>query len=328
MSVGELNLIIKKENEHEEEENIVHEVPLYNSYQSHIQKYDEGEEINVYDNSHECKVCNTTFTKASSFFKHLESHSKAQDDFKDCYYVCDICEEQFYDPTILFNHVQNHYAYNKDAENVRRLKYFCKICSKGFKLESSMHKHEQKKHRNKSSKQNLLLSSSEEDNIPLNQLAEFYKKVNDDTILLKEIKYQYECSKCGNIYKTNLTLKKHLKICSRIKDHKSKCHVCNTYFSTRNALKRHLNIHTGEQPYQCYVCERRFTQSVALQKHSRVHTKDKPYKCQICQRKFSQSGSLSRHMKLHTKDKPHRCDICSKGFTRSDQMFMHMRNHL
>ncbi|XP_077993249.1 uncharacterized protein LOC144447221 [Glandiceps talaboti] len=79
-----------------------------------------------------------------------------------------------------------------------------------------------------------------------------------------------------------------------------KCNRCGQMYVTRYSLKRHIQINHkgGGIRHKCDVCNQSFMHASHLANHKRIiHDKQGNFKCQVCQKKFTHPGALSNHRK-------------------------------
>ena len=160
-----------------------------------------------------------------------------------------------------------------------------------------------------------------------------------------EIQKLHRCDECGIRFDLASSLRKHIRLCPRIKlphiqasvlntddripndDKPYRCQVCGKSFQVAGGLYMHARIHTGYKPHKCKQCGKSFATSGQLRVHSRVHSGEKPYQCRICGKSFSQGGTLKAHGRVHTGEKPFKCDTCGKVYAQAVSLKNHAELH-
>jgi len=77
---------------------------------------------------------------------------------------------------------------------------------------------------------------------------------------------------------------------------------CGKIFTTRFSLRRHTLTHMNIKQHKCPYCEKRFALAQYLKEHIYIHTGERPFVCKFpsCGKSFRQAGKLSIHKKIHT----------------------------
>ena len=90
--------------------------------------------------------------------------------------------------------------------------------------------------------------------------------------MIGHTKATISCELCGNLYRENRKLRRHMKIVHlKVKNHK--CNVCDRKFGTTMGLKNHkLAIHEKLKPFSCLQCDYRTAKYGNINLHRRkVH---------------------------------------------------------
>lgn len=236
----------------------------------------DNERHNQDKSLHKCGVCDKSFAKASTFFKHLENHTKkdaeSSEEHAQCYFVCDICEKQYTDVTELLTHVRGH---NRDKEN-----------------ENILVKDKKKPSIPLVSKTNSTTSYSCTSCLNVFPTLNSYK---NHTYKCWERSQLWKCHICNMFVSSRHSLKKHLRIHTGEKPYR--CDICNKAFAQQAILSKHRRVHTKEKPFDCKVCKKAFSQSGSLTRHMRIHNRDKPHECEKCGKAFTRSDAMVSHMK-------------------------------
>lgn len=144
----------------------------------------------------------------------------------------------------------------------------------------------------------------------------------------------YQCHHCEQKFKTELSLRNHIKTLhnpNKTKEKKIKCKYCERSYLHQRHLDYHMRKHTGDQRYSCDVCERTFFYSDAVKWHKiRFHEESAPFNCSICSKKFIHEKSLHSHEKDHQVGSGSlavECEICGKTVSEKRHLQRHMRGH-
>ncbi|XP_038220013.1 uncharacterized protein LOC119838233 [Zerene cesonia] len=238
------------------------------------------------------------------------------------------------------NYVQNYAAsdvvrenpqnlvVNRQYENSSPYAEELKKIQEGGKIEMS--KHEEPKENQKPNDQNKIFNyqfyeKSENDSSVNN-------KINDDPAM--NIKGEYSCFKCKEIFPSKRVLKQHTKSCENgvsVSDleklGKFSCSQCAYRCQSPAILKIHERTHSGEKPYACTFCDYKSGQKNNVAKHILVHMKQKPFRCQFCEYRCAQKNNLVVHERTHTGYKPFACPFCDYRTVQKPNLVKHMYLH-
>ncbi|KAK7878189.1 hypothetical protein WMY93_031186 [Mugilogobius chulae] len=136
----------------------------------------------------------------------------------------------------------------------------------------------------------------------------------------------FACSSCDKCFAQKCQLVAHRRM-HHGEEKPYTCERCGFKFATSSNYKIHIRLHTGEKPYVCDICGQAFAQSSTLTYHKRRHTGEKPYQCDLCGMSFSVSSSLIAHARKHTGETPYKCaqPQCESKFVTSSELKKHMR---
>ncbi|XP_052249662.1 zinc finger protein 62 homolog [Dreissena polymorpha] len=141
----------------------------------------------------------------------------------------------------------------------------------------------------------------------------------------------YECEVCHKTYKTEMSLKSHMKrkhvglldaplletVGGSVEQPLSEDSLFETVSggvgqateafgeASVASLEQSISIHVSDLQklkYSCSVCGLYCFHSAALQEHVRTHTGEKPFVCSMCGRPFAKKGNLKAHMAVHFKN--------------------------
>ena len=107
----------------------------------------------------------------------------------------------------------------------------------------------------------------------------------------------FSCAFCGKSFSQSSSLAIHRRI--HTNETPYSCRFCSKTFRSGSNLTKHERTHTGEKPFRCDYCGKTFTQNSSLTKHNRIHTGEKPFSCDFCAKAFSSKDYLKSHMKTH-----------------------------
>ncbi|KAM6951692.1 myc-associated zinc finger protein isoform 2-T2 [Aplochiton taeniatus] len=79
--------------------------------------------------------------------------------------------------------------------------------------------------------------------------------------------------------------------------------------------------------HACETCGKAFRDVYHLNRHRLSHSDEKPFSCPICQQRFKRKDRMSHHVRSHQGgvEKPYVCPHCSKAFSRPDHLNSHVR---
>lgn len=168
-----------------------------------------------------------------------------------------------------------------------------------------------------------------------NDSSEQNKIMSSEDALAMNIKGEYLCYKCNEIFSSKRGLKQHAKQCSEGRDSgdapekvgKFPCSQCPYRCQSPAILKIHERTHTGEKPFSCNFCDYKSGQKNNVAKHILVHMKEKPFRCQYCEYRCAQKNNLVVHERTHTGFKPFACPYCDYRTVQKPNLVKHMYLH-
>ena len=175
---------------------------------------------------------------------------------------------------------------------------------------------------------------------------------------------QYDCLKCGKVFKSVTHLDKHRRTHTTNEHHQCiKCgesfehqtqwadHInmsrkrqrCAKISSIKKALNDHTKTHISRIPFQCAMCGKGFDYQSYLDVHMERHLR-KPFSCAQCGKNFTSKKSLVRHRKtcgkvfqakltpkdhggIHYGYSPQQCNICARSFSTLTNLRHHLRTN-
>ncbi|XP_067636571.1 zinc finger protein 660-like [Eurosta solidaginis] len=323
------------------------------------------EQKKVISASHNCHICNKTFTQSRYLARHLKRHKKWGEQHemsvipkhnektikKALNSVCELCEQTFSTPASLEKHNRIMHETTQPKESVQKtINLPCDLCDITYSTLASLERHQRLEHSTELAKEPMKQHS-----------CEFCDKTFEGPFMLKSHIQSvhtkarpYRCPKCDKSYTTPSGLKEHryrsrndkvykcpycpLKFCfsSDVVKHKKNvhkemkphvCDICGASFSLKYLLKIHQAIHTGVKPYKCDHCEKCFYRRGQQRIHMRNHTGEKPYKCKYCRRDYARLSDLVYHLRTHLGENVYRCELCPLAFPFASEKRLHLDTH-
>ncbi|KAK4475990.1 hypothetical protein MN116_001225 [Schistosoma mekongi] len=140
------------------------------------------------------------------------------------------------------------------------------------------------------------------------------------------------CQRCSKSFKSHLTLKHHIEVCSNSNSEpKFCCEICKKKFRTDIQYTRHIYYTHSQRTFLCKEknCGRTFLSNSHLIAHMITHTSDRPYPCPVlgCSYKARTAGRLAQHKIIHGQGRRFSCDYCEYSATTSSNLRRHARIH-
>lgn len=158
------------------------------------------------------------------------------------------------------------------------------------------------------------------------------------------------CAQCGRVFRTGISLRKHMKVhtvrkssrnssgvagrttsLKKVKKEKPEleflCKTCNKVFRHKSNYQKHLLRHTvGDLP--CKHCPKKFRLFRDLTRHEKTHFLPS-YVCKECDYETTVLAALSIHMTRHMDkaDLPFKCNECDKRFRKKLDLQEHYNIH-
>ena len=246
--------------------------------------------------------------------------------------IAEDLEPQISDNEIIANDEENSLKTSLEVVKFRQPKKsdvqsMCCECGSTFKNNSHLSRHVMRKHRKHEYKmecdicgQRFLL------NYDLKRHMTKHSNVRN-----------YNCEKCQQKFKTEISMKNHVKNVHKTDKMMRKKFLCvhcdRSYFHSRH-LDYHRRKHNGDQRYRCEICApvKTFHYHDAIKWHRiRHHGESAPWNCKICGKKFIHEKSLHTHEKEHQGDKGSlavTCSVCGKSVSERRHLQRHMRTHI
>ena len=162
------------------------------------------------------------------------------------------------------SHFFLYFLYNMDLHNLRKEGMACTV-----NLKSSFRKSE--------------VRASKMSDLDFKALKENFSPKHDS----QPITMPFTCARCENGYKTEQSLKTHLRLKHPELNPQNPraCPTCDKILSTEQRLKTHMKIHLV-----CKICKDEFPSELEMLSHKKGHTS-----CPKCQKDFLTESGLKRH---------------------------------
>ena len=78
------------------------------------------------------------------------------------------------------------------------------------------------------------------------------------------------CDLCSEVFTNKVTYKFHLQKVHHIQQNCPECPICGNFYKSNYFLKRHMNVHTLEKRFPCPMCGARFSQKDNMRSHMKT----------------------------------------------------------
>ncbi|CAG5058284.1 unnamed protein product [Parnassius apollo] len=332
----------------------------------------KAKEKTFLNSPYKCRPCVKGFTFKPSYDKHLELHSKPMGDFE-----CDVCTKRMDTEEKMTRHKKSHKMrfecgvcglvritmsaitdHYTEHHSTGTEDFICKLCSKTFKRQILLRKHNYYWHNNKERvtcaycgktyankdvlKSHIIAKHAEEVS-PVDAQKRYMCKVcgkalkTPSQLKMHSTKHShkrdYYCVECDKRFKTKGALKQHLKIATPhvvYNDLPLACSHCDKKFAIKRDLERHMNgIHLNIKPFQCDKCDKAYVSNWSLKEHKQVvhegYKRPLKYPCPMCDKVFDRNPILKVHIRTHTGERPYQCSKCPATFSQSGVLNTHMK---
>ncbi|XP_033726157.1 putative zinc finger protein 66 [Pecten maximus] len=283
----------------------------------------------------QCVECKNKFFKYENLLWHqYNTHGLAS------FTKCPVCSVSTDNGSLLTHMVQHHPKYQVQPRTDKLTppvyNYKCSQCDKTFTKELTMLIHQQKHMPNKQ------FDPEKGNQCPVcnvnfttfGNMRRHFKVIHSD-------EKPFMCHLCGKSFKTNDTLKCHVKIHDREKHLNFKCKTCGKGFFRSRLLKEHETLHIpGATTCMCDICGKRFRLKPNLSKHmNSVHNLERNHACVTCGKTFKLKEQLKNHMRYHVikegkvgevgnmYGKIYKCETCGKFCPSSYALKIHKTSH-
>ncbi|CAB3254656.1 unnamed protein product [Arctia plantaginis] len=249
----------------------------------------------------ECTICGLIFASQGGLAKHLRCTHKI-DTPKTVF--CNLCNEGFHDKRQLKPHLMKVHL---------KVSYTCMHCKKVFKAKESYRRHILFKHPTPNYV-NTQLQKCEQCSEMFKDEFELCKHINiahrhtdesmtEDGMHIKredeDIKNNFQCTKCPEIYLTWDELKLHYEQCHH-NIQQTQCQICGEIMQG-NELEKHIKaLHTNNEK-QCKYCEFKTNIKISLTQHMLRHKNAATIRCEYpgCRYKTFYEGAMEKHRRKH-----------------------------
>ncbi|OWF38722.1 Zinc finger protein 227 [Mizuhopecten yessoensis] len=285
---------------------------------------------------YQCVECQNKFFKYENLLWHqFSNHGLAS------FTKCPVCSETTDNGRLLTHLIERHQSYQCQQKTSKaappQYNFQCNQCDKKFTKELTMLIHQQKHMSGKDQFDPALGNQCpvcKVNFVTFGNMRRHFKVVHSD-------EKPFMCHLCGKSFKTNDTLKSHVKIHDREKHLKFRCKTCGKGFFRNRLLKEHETLHIpGATTCMCDICGKRFRLKPNLSKHmNSVHNVERNHVCQTCGKTFKLKEQLKNHMRYHViKDgkvgevgnkygKIYKCETCGKFCPSSYSLKIHKTSH-
>lgn len=233
-------------------------------------------------------------------FKHIHLRQEHEDRHDDSYkYKCQICSRKFKLITSLKSHM---YRLGKH-HNPEAKEYNCDGCEKVFPTLVSKRKHNRVEHQKKKS---LSCGDCSQDFMDKHRLDNHTKVVH---LKIKDVL----CNHCGKMFPTQERMRIHERFVHIVEE--VACDICEKPFANRERMADHRRSVHKERKYQCEECGSTFKNSSTLKSHVvsiHLEHQKKPLQCRECGKGFLHESRLKAHEIIHTDDAPFKCQYCGR----------------
>lgn len=248
----------------------------------------------------ECSICGLIFASQGGLAKHLRCTHKI-DTPKTIF--CSICQEGFHDKRQLKPHFMKVHL---------KASYTCRYCKKIFKAKESYRRHVLFKHPT-AEHVNSQMHKCEQCSDMFKDEFELCKHINLAhgqtsnltsmmAIVKKEeedIKNNFQCTKCSDIYMEWEQLKLHYEQCHRNVE-QTQCQICGEILPG-NELQKHIKALHMDNDFQCKYCEFKTKIKLSLTQHMLRHKNAATIHCEYpgCRYKTFYEGAMEKHRRRH-----------------------------
>lgn len=223
---------------------------------------------------------------------------------------CHVCSETFCNQSSLKRHqLRKH----------KNVEYTCDLCDTSFKTKRDIEVHMRREHRRN---QGVRFLYSEKLNV---DLSDMYEKLEEPEGMV--------CSFCSYVDYDEVSLNEHLTTHQEVVDSgKMYCIHCPSPIDTMQFMISHTRTHNEKlKTHRCRICNKTFPFDDKFINHLRNHRKNqnKICFCPECGKKFSKPRMLDDHIRfIHNKESMFCCNQCGQNFGSKSALNGHIRRHV
>ncbi|XP_041348711.1 GDNF-inducible zinc finger protein 1-like [Gigantopelta aegis] len=273
------------------------------------------------DDSFSCTLCNGTFRKQTSLFKHLQAaHSVRQS------YTCDVCTFATTSSKLLSRHKMGKHSHSKIKKSTAVLvdtpdstvkvtllsdKRFANtsagkdavgpdiivdrimeddmivaknVCDERdiFSVKSALVQSNTSVHNRMTNHMDTAIMSESDTNIKSNSNGVMVSGYADSEVKTLLLDTSFQCNICTYTSNSKRLLKYHTDTMHNPQRELFKCVLCSYTCRQKRTLDLHIaKQHTGGETWTCYHCQKKFFSTSALKRHLSIHTEEKPFVCSL-----------------------------------------------
>ena len=283
-------------------------------------------------------------------YEIVEAPKPPKEDFTDKNVVCLRCDKEFETFNYFMNHTKSQHRTGRDKKPKYKLipkpekkpvtqgnevkdeaekeKFWCDLCSKGFKNQSQLKLHNDRKHVIPSNPEDFKVIIKQENGT---EVEEGYKCEHCDRILKRKIDwYAHKRTHKPKMGRKQSIFKQHDPSTDRMR---YRCDKCDIWFDTMASFQRHKAQHKTQhlfeqKSHKCVLCNSTFDTFFFLLTHMKdKHTVDGNYQCPECSKTYVTHQKTQFEYHLYSKhgigEAKNKCDICQKSFLTQSQVDNH-----
>ncbi|XP_064645045.1 uncharacterized protein LOC135498620 [Lineus longissimus] len=248
-----------------------------------------------------CKVCAASFESRTVRDMHWKSEHYVQS--KKCRYKCSSCARSF--------RKQDEFVKHEEAHASGRKMHKCDECDYEYAIELGLKAHFKTVH------------AAKDKICPVCQRGFSHQGYLNNHMLAHSNTKPYQCTTCGQFFKTSHILGFHRKL--HIDE---KCAHCDMVFTWKPAYEKHILTHTRKKQLECRTCGKILCRLQQFKIHTANCEKKehKPKLCRLCGKYFSDYHEYRKHKEQHPKPTIE-CEKCRKCFYTESNLDSHMKIH-
>ncbi|XP_018398480.1 PREDICTED: zinc finger protein 615-like [Cyphomyrmex costatus] len=261
---------------------------------------------------HICEICGKSFQLKIRLKEHHRTHTGEMP------YQCEICGLRCRTTHALAFHKKSHFSN----------RHTCEICGKSFLKKQNWNEHLEKhwKKDKKISLSQIFTCPVCNDDLPTYRMLRTHMITNhkldhQDPLIINQ-KPLYECNKCQEKFRHQMSLKSHK---DRVHEGKTvpllfQCDICEITFKSKRVLIKHIRNEHDENKHKQY--KKKFRNKEDLDHHVSLHN-SKKFACEYCNKFFEQKDDRDLHHHEHTNI--YQCGDCNESFNSSASLLNHRK---